>query len=51
MQAQFTSLNVIAEGTATISETVFENRFMHVHELQRMGADIQLAGNTAVTRG
>ena len=51
MQAQFTSLNVVAEGTATISETVFENRFMHVHELQRMGADIQLEGNTAVTRG
>ena len=51
MQAQFTALNVVAEGTATISETVFENRFMHVHELQRMGADIQLAGNTAVTRG
>ena len=51
MQAQFTTLNVVAEGTATISETVFENRFMHVHELQRMGADIQLEGNTAVTRG
>ena len=51
MQAQFTALNVVAEGTATISETVFENRFMHVHELQRMGADIQLEGNTAVTRG
>ena len=51
MQAQFTSLNVVADGTATISETVFENRFMHVHELQRMGADIQLEGNTAVTRG
>ena len=51
MQAQFTTLNVVAEGTATISETVFENRFMHVHELQRMGADIQLEGNVAVTRG
>ena len=51
MQAQFTALNVIAEGAATISETVFENRFMHVHELLRMGADIHLAGNTAVTRG
>ena len=51
MQAQFTTLNVVAEGTATISETVFENRFMHVHELRRMGADIQLEGNTAVTRG
>ncbi len=51
MQAQFTTLNVVAEGTATISETVFENRFMHVHELRRMGADIQLEGNTAVIRG
>jgi UDP-N-acetylglucosamine 1-carboxyvinyltransferase len=51
MQAQFTALNAIARGTATITETVFENRFMHVQELQRMGADIQLAGNTAVIRG
>ena len=51
MQAQFTALNSIADGTAVISETVFENRFMHVHELQRMGADIRLEGNTAVTRG
>ena len=51
MQAQFTTLNVVADGTGTISETVFENRFMHVHELKRMGADIQLEGNTAVTRG
>ena len=51
MQAQFTTLDVVAEGTGTISETVFENRFMHVHELQRMGADIQLEGNTAVIRG
>jgi len=51
MQAQFTALNVVAQGTGVISETVFENRFMHVHELQRMGADIRLEGNTAVTRG
>ncbi|NCF26287.1 MAG: UDP-N-acetylglucosamine 1-carboxyvinyltransferase [Gammaproteobacteria bacterium] len=51
MQAQFTALNVVADGTAVISETVFENRFMHVHELQRMGADIRLEGNTAVTQG
>lgn len=51
MQAQFTVLNAVAEGTATISETVFENRFMHVQELQRLGADIQLEGNTVVTRG
>jgi UDP-N-acetylglucosamine 1-carboxyvinyltransferase len=51
MQAQFTALNVVAQGTGMISETVFENRFMHVHELQRMGADIRLEGNTAVTQG
>ena len=51
MQAQFTALNSVAKGTGVISETVFENRFMHVHELQRMGADIRLEGNTAVTRG
>jgi UDP-N-acetylglucosamine 1-carboxyvinyltransferase len=51
MQAQFTALNVIAEGTGTITETVFENRFMHVQELQRMGARIQLEGNTAISSG
>ncbi len=51
MQAQFTALNCIAEGAATITETVFENRFMHVQELQRMGANIRLEGNTAVIRG
>lgn len=51
MQAQFSALNTIAEGVATITETVFENRFMHVHELRRLGADIRLEGNTAVTRG
>ncbi len=51
MQAQFTALNAIAEGTATITETVFENRFMHVQELRRLGADIQLKGNTAIIRG
>ena len=51
MQAQFVLLNSIAEGTATVIETVFENRFMHVHELQRMGANIELDGNTAVIRG
>lgn len=51
MQAQFTALDAVSEGTAVISETVFENRFMHVHELQRMGADIHLEGNTAVTHG
>ncbi|MDE2461286.1 MAG: UDP-N-acetylglucosamine 1-carboxyvinyltransferase, partial [Gammaproteobacteria bacterium] len=47
MQAQFTALNVVAEGTGTITETVFENRFMHVLEMQRMGADVRLEGNTA----
>jgi UDP-N-acetylglucosamine 1-carboxyvinyltransferase len=51
MQAQFAALNTIAEGTATIVETVFENRFMHVQELQRMGADIEVEGNTAIVRG
>lgn len=51
MQAQFTALNSIAEGVATITENVFENRFMHALELQRMGADITLEGNTAIVRG
>jgi len=51
MQAQFSVLNTLAEGTATITETVFENRFMHVQELQRMGANIELKGNTAVCTG
>ncbi len=51
MQAQFTAVNVVADGTGMISETVFENRFMHILELQRMGADIRLQGNTAVTHG
>ena len=51
MQAQFTALNVVAEGTGTITETVFENRFMHVQEMQRMGAKIQLEGNTAISTG
>ncbi|MBS0431716.1 MAG: UDP-N-acetylglucosamine 1-carboxyvinyltransferase [Proteobacteria bacterium] len=51
MQAQFTALNCVAEGTGVITETVFENRFMHVQELQRLGADIRLEGNTAVIRG
>ena len=51
MQAQFTALNSVADGQATIVETVFENRFMHIQELQRMGADIQIKGNTAVSRG
>jgi len=51
MQAQFTALNVVAEGTGTIVETIFENRFMHVQELQRMGANIEVEGNTAIVRG
>lgn len=51
MQAQFTALNAVAEGSATIIETVFENRFMHIQELQRMGANIQVEGNTAVVKG
>ena len=51
MQAQFVALNSIAEGTGTITETIFENRFMHVLELQRMGAQIQLTGNTAISTG
>ncbi|MDO7086153.1 UDP-N-acetylglucosamine 1-carboxyvinyltransferase [Pseudocolwellia sp. AS88] len=51
MQAQFVTLNAIAEGTATTTETIFENRFMHVPELQRMGANISLEGNTAISRG
>ncbi|OQX49220.1 MAG: UDP-N-acetylglucosamine 1-carboxyvinyltransferase, partial [Candidatus Sedimenticola endophacoides] len=51
MQAQFTALNAVAEGVGTITETVFENRFMHVHEMQRMGGDIKLEGNTAICSG
>jgi len=51
MQAQFTALNTVAEGTGTITENVFENRFMHVHELERLGADIRLEGKTAVIKG
>jgi UDP-N-acetylglucosamine 1-carboxyvinyltransferase len=51
MQAQFTALNCVAKGTGTITEAVFENRFMHVLELQRMGAVVKLEGNTAITTG
>ena len=51
MQAQFTALNCVAKGSATVTESVFENRFMHVLELQRMGADVRLEGNTVVTKG
>lgn len=51
MQAQFTVLNAVAQGAARIKETIFENRFMHVPELSRMGADISLDGNNALVRG
>ncbi|MGV6859220.1 MAG: UDP-N-acetylglucosamine 1-carboxyvinyltransferase [bacterium] len=51
MQAQFMAMNCIAEGTGTIVETIFENRFMHVQELQRMGADIRVEGNAAIIKG
>ncbi len=51
MQAQFAAMNCVAEGTGSITETVFENRFMHIHELIRMGADIKLEGNTAIITG
>jgi UDP-N-acetylglucosamine 1-carboxyvinyltransferase len=51
MQAQFMALNAIADGTSVVTETIFENRFMHALELQRLGADIEIAGNTAVIRG
>lgn len=51
MQAQILALNTIASGSATVTETIFENRFMHVQELQRMGADIQLKGNIAIVKG
>ena len=51
MQAQFVLLNSIAHGTATITETVFDNRFMHVQELQRMGAQIEIRGNTVFVHG
>jgi UDP-N-acetylglucosamine 1-carboxyvinyltransferase len=51
MQAQFIAMNAVAEGTGTVTETIFENRFMHVYELQRMGANIEMEGNTAIVRG
>ncbi len=51
MQAQFTVLNAVADGTGAITETIFENRFMHVHELNRMGAKITVEGNTAIVEG
>jgi UDP-N-acetylglucosamine 1-carboxyvinyltransferase len=51
MQAQFCALNAVAEGTATITETIFENRFQHVLELQRLGANLAIQGNTVIARG
>jgi UDP-N-acetylglucosamine 1-carboxyvinyltransferase len=51
MQAQFMALNSVAQGACRIVETIFENRFMHVQELQRLGADIEVEGNTAVIKG
>ena len=51
MQAQFSILNAVAEGSSSITETIFENRFMHVQELKRLGADIEVNGNTALIKG
>jgi UDP-N-acetylglucosamine 1-carboxyvinyltransferase len=51
MQAQFMALNCVADGVAKVTETIFENRFMHVQELRRLGADIEVEGNTALVRG
>jgi UDP-N-acetylglucosamine 1-carboxyvinyltransferase len=51
MQAQFMALNAVAEGVSKVTETIFENRFMHVQEMQRMGADISIDGNTALVKG
>ena len=51
MQAQFAALNTVADGVGTIIETIFENRFMHMLEMRRMGADIRIEGNTAIIKG
>ena len=51
MQAQFMALNIVATGVAKVTETIFENRFMHVQEMQRLGADISIDGNTALVKG
>jgi UDP-N-acetylglucosamine enolpyruvyl transferase len=51
MQAQFAALNCVADGVGTIIETIFENRFMHMLEMRRMGAEIRLEGNTAIIKG
>jgi UDP-N-acetylglucosamine 1-carboxyvinyltransferase len=51
MQAQFAALNTVAEGVGTVVETIFENRFMHMLEMRRLGADIRMEGNTAIIHG
>ena len=51
MQAQLMALDAIAKGTSVITETIFENRFMHALEMQRLGADIEISGNSAIVRG
>jgi UDP-N-acetylglucosamine 1-carboxyvinyltransferase len=51
MQAQFAALDTVADGVSTIIETIFENRFMHMLEMRRMGAEIRLEGNTAIIKG
>ena len=51
MQAQFMAMNAVATGTSRVTETIFENRFMHVQELNRLGAQIVIEGNTAITEG
>jgi len=51
MQAQFCALNAVADGTGSVTETVFENRFMHIQEIMRLGADVHVEGNTAIIKG
>jgi len=51
MQAQFAALNCVADGASAVIETIFENRFMHMHEMQRMGADIRIEGHSAFIKG
>jgi UDP-N-acetylglucosamine 1-carboxyvinyltransferase len=51
MQAQFAALNTVAEGVGAVTETIFENRFMHMLEMRRLGADIRIEGSTAIIRG
>jgi UDP-N-acetylglucosamine 1-carboxyvinyltransferase len=51
MQAQFAAMNTVADGVGTVVETIFENRFMHMVEMRRLGADIRIEGNTAIITG